>query len=257
MTIAILDSGVGGLGVLRELREQLPHRPMVYLADQGFGLYGERDLMEVRHRCEQLTRYLLETKADPITLACNSASAAALYHLRALHPEVSFVGMEPAVKPAAEQSRRGVIGVLATTATFQGELFATVVDRHAAGADVVTQSCPGLAEVIEKRGPDDDLVGDLLAEYLAPLTDAGIDTIVLGCTHYGFVSETIAALVGDDVSIIDPAPAVARQVGRIVGREGSADGGELRLLSTGDADRFAAQVEDLLGISVPAEAVAL
>jgi len=144
--VGIFDSGVGGLSVLAEFRRLAPGHPAIYLADQAWAPYGERSLEAVRQRSVAISRFLVQLGCELIVVACNSASAASLHHLRGAFPRVRFVGMEPAVKPAASQSERGVIGVLATSATFQGELYASVVDRHAAGMKVFEQACPGLAD---------------------------------------------------------------------------------------------------------------
>ncbi len=150
--IGVFDSGVGGLSVLTEIRHQLPGESVIYVADQRWAPYGSRSLAEVRQRSVQLTGQLIEVGAKVIVVACNSASAAALHHLREVYPDTPFVGMEPAVKPAADRSRSGVVGVLATEATFQGELFATVVDRHSNGAEVVRIIGHRLAELVEDWG---------------------------------------------------------------------------------------------------------
>lgn len=244
--IAVFDSGIGGLSVLREVAAALPDERLVYLADQGFGPYGDRSLDEVRIRVESVTRLVLAREAKAVVIACNSASAAALNHVRRLHPGVPFVGMEPAVKPAALHTVTGVIGVMATEATFQGELFASVVDRHANGAEVVPQVCSGLAGAIESEAPD---VDRLLEQYLAPLLDRGADHVVLGCTHYALVADRIKSIVGDDVTVVDPAPAVARQVRRVVVEDHllTEDGdGSISFLTTGDGLRFEGQLERIL-----------
>jgi putative ATPase len=154
--------------------------------------------------------------------------------------------MEPAVKPAASQSERGVIGVLATSATFQGELYASVVDRHANGAEVVEQPCPGLADAVERVGADAPETIELVTRYVSPLRDAGIDTLVLGCTHYPFLMPSIKRLVGDDIVIFDPGPAVARQTLRLL--RDVETGGATTFLTTGNPATFAAQIETLLNI---------
>ncbi|MEA2010781.1 MAG: aspartate/glutamate racemase family protein, partial [Actinomycetota bacterium] len=148
-SIGIFDSGVGGLGILREVRGILPSANLVYVADQAYSPYGERGLAAVRERAFAVSSYLINVGATTVVVACNSASAAALHDLRERFPSVLFVGMEPAVKPAVDATQRGTIGVLATEATFQGELFSSVVDRHARGVSVVARSCPGLAAAIE------------------------------------------------------------------------------------------------------------
>ncbi len=151
-----------------------------------------------------------------VVVACNTASAAALKHLRATFPEVPFVGMEPAVKPAAEHTRSGVVGVLATPATFQGELYASVVERFAQGVKLLQNTCTGLVPEIETGELGSAEIRRILQEALKPMLDQGIDTVVLGCTHYPFVIPIIQEIVGPDVRVIDPAPAVARQVQRLL-----------------------------------------
>jgi glutamate racemase len=156
--------------------------------------------------------------------------------------------MEPAVKPAALATRSGIIGVMATATTFQGELFASVVDRHANGIGVIAQACPGLAAAVEAESTDLDA---LLAEYLAPLLDAGADVVVLGCTHYALIADRIRGLVGDDVDVVDPAPAVARQLRRILARYDDLAppdrSGAVEFRTTGDPLRLAEQLSRHLG----------
>lgn len=254
-SVGIFDSGVGGLSVLTELAALAPGHPVVYLADQAWAPYGERSLDEVRHRSVDIARYLIDEGCDLIVVACNSASAAALHHLRDVFPDVGFVGMEPAVKPAASQSERGIIGVLATDATFQGELYASVVDRHANGAEVVEQACPGLAEAIERVGIEAGETRSLVDRYVTPLRDAGVDTIVLGCTHYPFVLKAIEETAGSGVVVIDPAPAVARQTLRLLGVPRT-DGATV-FQTTSDADVFAGQIRSLLGVDASPEEVTI
>jgi glutamate racemase len=245
-SVGIFDSGVGGLSVLAEFRRLAPNQPVTYLADQAWAPYGERSLGEVRRRSVEIARFLIDEGCDLIVVACNSASAAALHHLRELFPQVRFVGMEPAVKPAASQSERGVIGVLATDATFQGELYASVVDRHANGTEVIEQACPGLADAVERLGVDAPETVALVSRYVIPLRDAGIDTLVLGCTHYPFLMPAIESLVSDAVTVIDPAPAVARQTLRLLGEPAAS--GSTVFTTTGDPALFAQQIATLLSV---------
>jgi glutamate racemase len=240
--IAVFDSGVGGLSVLRAIHQKLPGENIFYLADQAHVPYGPRTLEQVQAFSDGITRYFLEQSAKLIVVACNTASAAALHHLRRVFPETPFVGMEPAVKPAAEQTQSGLVGVLATPATFQGELYASVVERFANGVKIMQHTCPGLVEQIEAgnhAGPDTRAILD---EALTPMLAAGIDTVVLGCTHYPFVIPLIQEIAGPEVRVIDPAPAIARQVGRILDHgelRGPADRtGKTRYLTTGDLSRF-------------------
>lgn len=214
--IGIFDSGVGGLSVLRAIRTQLPHHPVIYLADQGHVPYGTRTKEEVRSFAEAITRFLLDRGARVIVVACNAASAASLYYLRETFPDVPFVGMEPAVKPAAAETRSGVIGVLATPVTFQGELFASVVERFAVGKTVLTDTCPGLVHQIETGQLDAPRTREILEQALRPMLAQGMDTVVMGCTHYPFAIPVIRQIVGPEVKVIDPAPAVARQTERVL-----------------------------------------
>jgi glutamate racemase len=214
--IGIFDSGIGGLTVLRAIHQLMPDEPLLYLADQEHVPYGPRQLQEVRRFSEAITRFLLEQGARLVVVACNAASAASLKHLRVVFPHVPFVGMEPAVKPAAEHTRSGVVGVLATPATFQGELYATVVERFGHGVKLLQDTCPGLVAQIESGELDSPETRRILEKALAPMLAQGIDTVVLGCTHYPLVIPLIQQLVGPGVRVIDPAPAVARQVQRLL-----------------------------------------
>lgn len=217
--IGIFDSGVGGLSVLKAIRRELPQERVIYLADQAHVPYGPRPLDEVRRFSEKMTEYLLARKSKLIVVACNTASAAALTALRQSYPEVSFVGMEPAVKPAVEITQTGRVGVLATPATFQGALYASVIERFANGVTVLQDTCPGLVAQIEAGELHHPTTRRILENALNPMLAAGIDTIVLGCTHYPFVIPLIQEISGPNVRVIDPAPAVARQVRRVLKAE--------------------------------------
>ncbi|OGO29855.1 MAG: glutamate racemase [Chloroflexi bacterium RBG_16_54_11] len=214
--IGIFDSGLGGLTVLRAIHALMPDEPLLYVADQAHVPYGSRSLDEVRRFSEAITNYLLHQGARLVVVACNTASAAALKHLRKVFPGVSFVGMEPAVKPAAETTHSGVVGVLATPATFQGELYASVVERFASGVKLLQHTCPGLVAQIEKGDLDSREIYNILENALKPMLAGGIDTVVLGCTHYPFVMPLIQKITGPGVRVIDPSPAVARQVQRLL-----------------------------------------
>ena len=266
--IGVFDSGIGGLTVLRAMRQQMPDEPLLYLADQAHVPYGARPLEEVRHFSEAITRYLLDQGARLIVVACNTASAAALRYLRQVFPEIPFVGMEPAVKPAAEHTRSGVVGVLATPATFQGELYASVVERFAQGVKLLQHTCPGLVAQIEAGELDTLRTHSILEEALRPMLNQGIDTVVLGCTHYPFVIPLIQEIVGPTVRVIDPAPAVARQALRLLYADSlyDLDGDErksppgkslplLRFVTTGDPARLETMLPGLLGENASVESV--
>ena len=250
--VGIFDSGVGGLSVALELMRQQPAQPIIYLADQANTPYGQRPLAEIRRLAKGITRFLLGQGARVVVVACNTASAAALNQLRDQFPEVPFVGMEPAVKPAAEHTHIGRVGVIATAATFQGELFASLIDRYASDVSVHTQVCPALVPLVEAGEIDSDRARTAVRGYLRPLLDAGIDELVLGCTHYPFLRPLIQEVAGACVEIIDPAPAVARQTGRVLARHGWLACGpatlEHRFYTTGDTARFGAVAQALTGL---------
>jgi glutamate racemase len=206
--IAIFDSGIGGTTVLDNVRARAPWADLIYVADHAFGPYGERTLEEVKTRTELLARYLATADVTEIVVACNSASAAALHHLRKVLPGLTFVGMEPAVKPASELTNNGIVAVLATGATFQGELFRSLVGLHATDVVLVEQACPGLAAAVEQG----DSVGSLLDEFLAPVVASGADVVVLGCTHYPLIRNEIADRLPAGTTVVDPSDAVAKQV---------------------------------------------
>lgn len=257
--VGIFDSGVGGLSVLRAIRRLIPAQPLVYLADQAHVPYGTREPEEVRIFSEAITRYLLREGARIIVAACNTASAAALAHLRQTFPQVPFVGMEPAVKPAAIQTRSGKVGVLATPSTLQGELYASVVRRFARGVLIYQDTCPGLVQQIENGNLDGAETRTILENALRPMLKEGVDVIVLGCTHYPFVIPLIAEIAGEGAAVIDPAPAVARQTQRLLQERGwLADGqflGSVRILTTGATGGLQELLPRLAGYSGCVEAL--
>ncbi len=214
--IGVFDSGVGGLSVLRAIREQMPNEDVIYFGDQGHVPYGPRSMKQIQDFSEGITRFLLEQDAKIIVVACNTASAAALKYLRETFSGVQFVGMEPAVKPAAEKTQTGKVGVLATPATFQGALYASVVERFGAGVEFFQHTCPGLVSQIELGELDMPKTRAILEDALLPMLEKNIDTVVLGCTHHPFVIPLVEQIVGENVRVIDPAPSVARQVKRLL-----------------------------------------
>ena len=250
--IGLFDSGVGGGTVLSHLHTLLPGEDLLLLADQARCPYGPRPHEELRLIAAENTRWLLNHNAKLIVVACNTASAAALHFLRETFPAVPFVGMVPAVKPAVQQSRSRVVGVLATPATIVGGLLREVVEQWGGSARVLAQPCPGLADRVEEGAIDDPETAALIESYLAPLGAAGADTIVLGCTHYPYLLPHIRRIAGPHVAIVDAGPAVAAQAGRLLERLGlhhPQDGrsGQVTYATTGDTAAFGALVS-LLGL---------
>jgi glutamate racemase len=217
--IGVFDSGVGGLSVLREIRNQVPDSPIIYFGDQFHVPYGPRELDEVYSLSKVITQFLLNLGAGIIVIACNTASAAALFPLREEFPDIPFVGMEPAVKPAAEKTHSGKVGVLATPATFQGKLYNSVVERFAKNVKIYQNTCSGLVQEIEKGNFSGIETRNILENALYPMLENEIDSVVLGCTHYPFVIPLIKEIVGPNVTVIDPSPAVAKQTIRILSKD--------------------------------------
>ena len=261
--IGVFDSGVGGLSVWREIVRALPHEDTIYFADQAHVPYGPRGETEIRGFCDVIARYLLARHCKAIVVACNTASATALKHLRETFPQVATIGMEPAVKPAAALTKSGVVGIMATPATFQGRLFKATAGRHATGISLVNQVCDGLAEQVEAGQLEGPGTESLLRRCLAPILDAGADTVVLACTHYPFVIDTIRRIAGPGVSVIDPAPAIARHLGNVLAEQGlqrqgsdqDSRQGQHDFVTSGDAGHFASALLRLTGVRAPVAAV--
>lgn len=249
--IGIFDSGVGGLSVLRAIHAQMPEETLVYFGDQGHIPYGPRPMQQIRDFSEAITNFLLEQNAKIMVVACNTASAAALKYLREKFPAMQFVGMEPAVKPAAETTQTGKVGILATPATFQGALYASVVERFANGVELFQNTCNGLVQQIEQGNLRGGETKKILEDALHPMLERKIDTVVLGCTHYPFVIPLIQEIVGENVRVIDPAPAVAKQVKRLLEAGGMRSDpsarGDVRFFTSGDPDALKSLLPVLLG----------
>ncbi len=229
--IGLFDSGVGGLSVLREIRRALPGEDALYFADSGHVPYGNKPPEWIVERSRQIAGFLLGKGAKALVIACNTATAAAAGALRAEWPEVPIVGMEPAVKPAVAASRSGRIGILATVGTLKSARFAALLDTFSHGVQVVVQPAPGLPEAVEAGELDTPATLALVERHVRPLVEAGVDTIVLGCTHYPFLAPAISAVAGPGVTLIETGAAVARQLERRLAaaglrRPGDGAGGE-------------------------------
>ena len=250
-SIGVLDSGVGGLSVLRAIHQALPDHPTVYFADQAHLPYGPRPLDEIRRFTSAITDFLLAKGAVVIVVACNAASAASLSYLREQYPNVPFVGMEPAVKPAAAASRTGVIGVLTTQATADGPLYERVLTRFADGVQVITQIAPELVHIVETNSQHTPENCALLRQYMQPFLDARADQIALACTHFPFLIPILCEIVGPDVVLVDPSPAIARQVARVWPPDVTPGHRPHTYFTSGDPDHLRAMLKRLIDIDAP------
>lgn len=215
-SIGIFDSGSGGLSVYREIVKLLPQERYLYFADNAHCPYGEKTAEYIQNRGRAITEILLGMGADIIVVACNTATAAAIATLREEYPDTPFIGMEPAVKPAALGTETGVIGVLATAGTLKGSKYLKTKGRFEDDVRIVEHVGEGFVELVENGILDGPEAYETVRKSLQPLLDAGADRIVLGCTHYPFLKPVIEAIAGPGVQVIDPAPAVARQTVRIL-----------------------------------------
>ena len=245
--IGVFDSGVGGLTVLRELHRQLPGVPLRYVADAAHAPYGEKSPNVIVERSLRVAAHLQERGAALLVVACNTATAHAIQALRERWPEMPVVGTEPGIKPAVLASRVGRVGVLATPATLESARFNALVERHAAGAQIVRQPCPGLANGIELGRFDDPALLALVERFCAPLRAAGVDTVLMGCTHYPLIRPLLQQALGADVQLLDIETAVAKQAARLWKLPPLE--GELvpTLATTGDAQALARFVSAALG----------
>lgn len=242
--IGIFDSGVGGLSVFREIRKVLPEEKYVYFSDSAHCPYGEKSKEYIIERARSITRFLLDKGADIIVVACNTATAAAIAELRKEFP-IRFIGMEPAVKPAVMSTKTGTVGVLATAGTLKADKYLNTREKWAEGVRIAEHVGQGFVELVENGCTSGNEAEDIVRASLKPLLDEGADRIVLGCTHYPFLSDTIAKVASElvperTVEIIDPAPAVARHLYETMEMEGliRKDGFSIELDSSGNPEQL-------------------
>lgn len=222
--IGIFDSGVGGLSVFREIRKVLPEEEYIYYSDSANCPYGEKPVEFIIDRCRKITEFLLENGAEIIVVACNTATAAAIKTLREEYP-IRFIGMEPAIKPAAQMTRTGVVGVLATAGTLKSDKYLRHKEKYASDIRIAEHVGEGFVELVENGKTSGPEAESTVQRSLEPLLAAGADTIVLGCTHYPFLTDAIRkAAQGRDITIIDPAPAIAKHLVEVMDEENIAHG---------------------------------
>jgi glutamate racemase len=253
--IGVFDSGVGGLSVLRHIRAALPEENLLYVADSGHAPYGDKPPQFIEARALAIAEFLVAADAKALVVACNTATAAAIVSLRAKF-DLPVVGMEPAVKPAVEATRCGVIGVLATAGTLESAQFAGLVERFGSRARVIVQPCPGLVEQVERGDLAGPATRSLLGRFLRPLLEQGVDTLVLGCTHYPFLAPLVSEMA-PGVALIETGAAVARQLARRLEEESllveRSGGGSERFCSSGDPRRLEDLLPQLWGRGLPVE----
>lgn len=211
--IGVFDSGVGGLSITKCIAAQLPHENIIYIADSLHAPYGEKSVDFIIQRVNTIAKLLIAKGVKAIVIACNTATVNAIEQLRA-QVNIPIIGVEPAIKPAAKQSISKKIAILATQATSGNQRFKDLIDLHHNGAQVLIQPCPGLVEFIEQGKQHSPACNALLRQYIEPLVNQGIDTLVLGCTHYPFVQHQISVIAGPQVSIIETAAPVTLQLSK-------------------------------------------
>ncbi|KVD82175.1 glutamate racemase [Burkholderia ubonensis] len=259
--VGVFDSGLGGLSVLRAVCAQLPDESFVYVADSRHAPYGPRDEAFITERTLAIGEWLAREGAKALVVACNTATAQSIAAIRE-RLAIPLVGVEPGIKPAAALSASGIAGVLATQSTLASARFQALLDRYGAGRRFICQPGHGLVEAVERGDTNSPALRALLDGYLQPMLDAGADTLVLGCTHYPFFTETIRDLVGNRLTIVDTSDAIARQLARVLDERGlRAPAGTRaappRFCSTSDGRQLRALASTLLGLDAPVESVAI
>ena len=265
--IGIFYSGIGGLSVLRHIRRQLPHENLIYFADSGHAPYGDKPQPAIVERSMAVADFLLQRSCKALVVACNTATATAVHLLRERYPNVPIVGVEPGLKPAAATTKTHKVGVLATDRTIASEKFHSLHDQLASstGVSFISKACTGLADQVEKGELDSDATRALVQKYVAPLVADGIDTLVLGCTHYPFVQ----ALIEEEIkkagtlplTIIDTGEPVARQLARLLVQHmlacDSTKAGSLQAFTTGEPQALLIAFNKLLQLHPPVERIAV
>jgi glutamate racemase len=246
--IGVFDSGIGGLSVLREIHRLLPNHPTIYIADQANLPYGPRPVSEIQSFSNRITQFLIEQGAVVIVIACNTASAASLEYLRAKYPDTPFVGMEPAIKPALEVSKTGIVGMLSTRATAEGKLYQRLLERYAEDKHVITRIAPDLVRIAEEQSQHTTVSRAIISDYVRPIVEAGADQIVLACTHFPFIADAIQEIAGQGVQLVDPSPAVARQTARLWPANLLLEPVDNAYYTSGNVNSFKHTIKTLIGV---------
>ncbi|SDH08238.1 glutamate racemase [Paraburkholderia phenazinium] len=259
--VGVFDSGLGGLSVLRAVRAQVPDEAIIYVADSLYAPYGERDDDFIADRTLAIGQWLVKQGAKVLVVACNTATAQSIALVRE-HLPIPLIGVEPGIKPAAQQSKTRVAGVLATQVTLRSTRFQGLLERYAADCRFLCQPGHGLVQAIERCDVGSAELRALLDSYLQPMLDAGADTLVLGCTHYPFLDAAIRDIVGDRMTLIDTSVAIARQLERVLDQHGLRAATDQavdlpRFCSTSDGAHLQQLAATLLQIEAPVEQVVI
>ena len=252
--IGVYDSGVGGLTVLSSIRQLLPHENLIYVADSGHLPYGQKSQEYVTERALKIVDYFFSQGAKAVAIPCNTATAAAIRVLRERFPQTPFVGIEPAIKPAARMTKTGVIGVLATTGTLLSQTFTELVKREAPNTKVLLKPCPGWVDLVESGELNGDKVKAVVAEPLQELLENDADVLVLGCTHFPFLLHAIRDFVGGDYPVLETGQPFARQLHFQLDKNnllnGAAQSGSFKMLTSGNTEKVGSLTSTLIGESV-------
>ncbi len=252
--IGVFDSGLGGLTVVRALQAHLDGIEIIYVADTAHAPYGEKSTDQIRHYSDAITRYLIDThRIDALVVACNTATSAAIAHLRDTFADLVIVGTEPGIKPAMQRTHSGKVGILATPATLRGDKYQALADRLYNGTDLelFEQACPGLVEQIEAGRIDTPRTEAMLERWLAPMREAGVDTIVLGCTHYPLAAKAIERVMGRLVELIETGEAIAQRLKSLIDFSPRGGAQTLELYATGTIDeRAVKQILECENVSI-------
>ena len=258
--IGVLDSGVGGLSVVREIQRLLPAEDLLYIGDSSWCPYGEKSVEEIQGRVFTIADELIGRGCKMLVIACNSATIAAVEALRVAYP-LPIVGMEPGVRPAVNRTRSGVVGVFATEASIRGEKFHRLLDHHSGKVRVITRPCPEFVDLVEAGDLSGEYAEAVVSAHVDPMLEEGADVLVLGCTHYPFLRPLIESAAGDAVDLIDTGAAVVRQVQRRLDEEGvlanSSTSGEVCVFTTGNVGHWQALVPRLMNEKIEVQAVSL
>jgi len=255
-TIGVFDSGVGGLTLLREIRSLLPYEDFIYISDNAYAPYGALSPEDIRKRSQTLTQWLCEQSCKLIVVACNTATTNAIDYLRKNYP-IPFVGIEPAIKPAALQTKTGVVGVLATKGTLSSGLFHETSSVHGEGVQILEKEGKHLVEMIESGMLQSEEIEQLLQTYIQPMIEQRVDHLVLGCTHYPFLMPILTRILPQHIKIVDCNGAVAKQVERVLNKREldreSQNLGSTTYFCTGDSQpmRQFVSPENVIELSVP------